>query len=209
MLEALELKSACREIKRLAPAWRFSRSDLPRSGCIGPQQLLPVLGADRQQPLAMQWGLIGHFLDHPPLHPVLSLPAAGLDRRPFYNRIFRRGRCLVPLTAWRLQLPRQRGQTRLSAAGRPLLCAALCDEHPCFGLSVALLTVPASHGWPRGSDQQPWILPPAATLRWLQEEGAEEAGWLDEMLAQAAPIAWESEQLPPPEISPQLTFAFA
>lgn len=211
MCSQFELKVKARGLGRCLPKLHVSPQQIPRAPEMNPRDPVLMLRAEADAYVAAtaRWGLMGSFLSLDPQVPVLSLRGEGLADMPFYGKIFRSKRCLVPATAffsWQTVGRSEHRKLRLShPAGEVLLLAAVFDEHPQVGTSCALVTRDV------GGRRLPVILNRAAAGFWLADFAdfpefpvAEFA----EVLSFEAP-ALRSEVMPEPEMSPQLAFRFA
>lgn len=158
----------------------------------------------------MRWGLVGAFLDRDPAVPVTVLPGEGLVSRPFYSRLLRQHRCLIPASAF-VDGNYASGSARelrlCDSAGEALMIAGVFDHHPKFGLSCAMLSTEVA-GRCLPVRRVPLILDTEACAFWLaaHDEFPDE----DFKVLLGTPSSWalHHELLPPPEVSPQLAFSF-
>ena len=195
---ARHLLPASKTIAAKAPALMFSTPAAAEDE-VPHQTLLPEAGQ-------ASWGLIGAFLDREPALPLTGLPAQGLLHRPFYSRIVRTRRCLLPLSAF---YPTER--QRLTPDQGAVMVAGVYDDHPRFGRTCAFLTHPANQRGIAGG-QLPWVLDPVLWPVWLAHYAEFPEDLFEQMAALQAEkpsVSWALEILPPPEISPQLSFQFA
>ena len=213
MCQCIELGVAVRDLKKQFPGlplaqWPARRRELVQTGDLAQViRLDPALGQAELQ--LARWGLVGGFLDAPPSRPLQMLPLAGLDKRPFYNRLLAGQRCAIAVRSF--VLPGLRGQLdrRVERAdGRGILLAALYDHHPQVGWSFALIEAsgpPAlrpANGWPLVLTEDDCAVWFGDWSAYLAESGLQlpDAG-------QA--LAWQVTALPRPEPSPQLALNFA
>lgn len=210
MCVRIELRTSVRELNRQLPGLRLARHDLPPGGSAANEPAL-ILRDGGGGPLGefARWGLVGSFLDLPPARPVLALAFAGLASRPFYSRLLRGQRCLLPATAWIVAGERGIGETRVAdAAGRPLMLAGVFDRHPRAGTTCALLST-ATGGQGAAVSSLPLLLGPAACAVWLGAGDEFPGEAFAAALAEQPVLPLTRTALPPPEPSPQLAFAFA
>lgn len=205
MCVRIEQKTSARDLNRQLPGLHLTRQDLPGGGELAANDPALILRNGGDGPLAefARWGLVGSFLDLAPARPVLTLAYAGLASRPFYSRLLRTQRCLLPASAVIVANPGGRGETRGAGSGRPLLLAGVFDRHPQAGTTCALLSVPAAAG------SRPLLLGPAAAALWLAAGDEFPGDEFTAAMAEEAPIPLTLSELPPPEPSPQLAFSFA
>lgn len=211
MCSQFELKVKARKLSKCLPRLQVGRAEMPRGGEMNPHDPVLTLRAEAGAHVATtaRWGLMGSFLSLDPQVPVLSLRSEGLAGMPFYGRIFRQQRCLVPATAFFTWQTAGRGESRklrLSRAnGELLLLAAVFDRHPQVGTSCALVTRDV------GGRRLPIILDSPAAAFWLADFAdfpEFPAAEFAEVMSSEMP-ALLSELVPEPEISPQLAFRFA
>jgi len=211
MCSQFELKVKARGLGKCLPGLHVSPQQIPRRPEMNPRDPVLMLSAEADAYVAAtaRWGLMGSFLSLDPQVPVLSLRGEGLADMPFYGKILRSKRCLVPATAFFTWQTPGRGESRklrLShPAGEVLLFAAVFDEHPQVGTSCALVTRDV------GGRRLPVILNRLAASFWLADFAdfpEFPAAAFAEILALEAP-ALLSEVVPEPEMSPQLAFRFA
>lgn len=205
MCVRIEQRTSARDLNRQLPGLRLTRHDLPGGGERAANDPALILCAGGDGPLGefARWGLVGSFLDLAPARPVLALSYAGLASRPFYSRLLRGQRCLLPASAFIVAGAGGRGETRVAAAsGRPLLLAGVFDHHRQAGTTCALLSVPAAAG------SQPLLLGPAAAALWLKAGDEFPGDEFAAAMAEETPTPLMLTELLPPEPSPQLAFAF-
>ncbi|NTV72203.1 MAG: SOS response-associated peptidase [Azonexaceae bacterium] len=214
MCGCYELKARIRALNRRFPQLHPSHGELPRSGEMHPND--PVLMVTAGTPgfvgSLARWGLVGSFLDQPPRSPLLTLPAEGLASKPFYSKILKRNRCLIPATAFHecQTLVGGKQQMRISeASGELLIFAGIFDHHPLAGTTCAILTTAADATVGRIHSRMPVILDRDESSFWLSDHAdfpeAEFAAILDTPSRHALTM----EAIIEAEPSPQLSLAFA
>lgn len=212
MCVRIELRTSVRELNRQLPGLRLARHDLPPGGQSAANQPALMLRNGGGAPFGefARWGLVGSFLDLPPARPVLALPFAGLASRPFYSRLLRGQRCLLPATALIVTGEGGRGEVRVAdAAGRPLMLAGIFDRHPRAGTTCALLNSAATAMTAAVGKTLPLLLGPATCAVWLGAGDEFPDEEFSAALAEEPAVQLTRTLLPPPEPSPQLAFAFA
>lgn len=212
----IQLGVAMRDLKKqfpglMAAQWPARRREEIQAGdlvqVIRPD--LPGSDSSAARPELARWGLVGAFLDAPPSRPLQMLPLAGLDKRPFYNRLLAGQRCAVAVRSF--VLPGLRGQLdrRVARAdGRGMLLAAVYDHHPQVGWSFALIEAGApgqlgpTSGWPL-------MLHEEDAAVWFGDWQAHVAEFGLQLPGAERGLTWQVEALPRPEPSPQLALNFA
>lgn len=208
MCGQFELKVKARALSKCLPKLELSQQQMPLADEMNPRDpvLMLLAEAGAYVPAIARWGLAGSFLTRDPHIPVINLCAEGLADTPFYGKIFRRKRCLLPATAFLARPAMARGERQklrfYHPAGEALLFAAVFDHHPVVGTSCALLTRAA------GERRVPVILGRDAAAFWLTDFPEFPAAEFDEILFGELP-ALLSEVVIEPEASPQLAFKFA
>lgn len=216
MCGSYELKTTANELVRHFRQLAFGQPDMPRGNEMRPAAQVLMLSGNCKASCARQarWGLVGHFLAAVPALPLMTLGCEGLVCKPFYSKILQKNRCLIPATAffeWQAQLGGG-GKKRIRfshARGKPMLFAGIFDQHPVAGVTCAILTRQADHAVQAVNGRMPMILNPDEYAFWL-DDYAEFPGDEFEMLMQSASrCPLKAELVPEPEVSPQLSFAFA
>lgn len=222
MCKRYELGAGVREIVRhfrglpssfpLPLSLPLSRTQMPAGKAVQPRERAPLIGrqGDAWTVLQARWGLVGAFLDREPALPVTTLAAEGLARRPFYSRLLGPQRCLVPLTAVFDETAGGGQRFRASGMrGELLLAAGVFDHHPQAGTTFALLTRTRRPGQPAWPGRWPVLLRADEGANWLDCSATPTEADAEALLVQAEPLELRVDELPPPEISPQLAFHFA
>ena len=209
-----ELKAKARELNRLFPQLRLTPGDMPHTGEILPTKPVLMITGNSSGYVASKarWGLVGHFLDKEPRSPLTTLPSEGLSTKPFYSKILKRNRCLIPATAyyeWQSQAGHAQKIRISQPNGAPLIFAGVFDHHPQAGTTCAILTTLADVSIRRIHDRMPLILDRDESNFWLDEhvefpEAEFEA--IPNMLSQPSlTLEIVMEEAP----SPQLSLVFA
>jgi putative SOS response-associated peptidase YedK len=214
MCGCYELKAKARELNRYFPQLRLSQLEMPRSGEIHPTDAVLMITAHRTGYLATKarWGLVGSFLDKEPRSPLTTLHSEGLAAKPFYSKILKRSRCLIPATAfyeWQ-SLAGIKQKMRISQPrGEALLFAGIFDHHPLAGTTCAILTTTADASVRQIHERMPVILSREESSCWLDDYDefpeTEFATMLQAPSGQALSIEAVIEEAP----SPQLSLVFA
>jgi putative SOS response-associated peptidase YedK len=215
MCGSYELKASAKDLARHFPGLHLRRSEIPCQEEMHPTDRVLMLTGNGPGIFghAARWGLVGSFLEITPRTPLTKLRSEGLAATPFYNRLLKGKRCLVPATAFFESKPgadRTQQKTRIShPVGKLLFFAGVFDQHPAAGTTCAILTMPA-HG-PVGAacERMPLILGRDDAAFWLDEHPEFPADKFA-ALAESPPrmdLKLETVEEPPP--SPQLSFEFA
>jgi len=208
MCGQFELRVKARGLSKCLPKLHLNQQQMPRGPEMNPRDpvLMLLADADAYSAATARWGLAGSFLTHDPQIPVINLRGEGLADMPFYGKIFRRKRCLVPATAFFAREAMARGERqklRFSHLdGDLLLFAAVFDRHPVAGTSCALVTRDV------GERRMPVILGRDAAAFWLTDFPEFPVAEFDEILFGELPTLL-CERVIEPEASPQLAFKFA
>jgi putative SOS response-associated peptidase YedK len=214
MCAGYELKAKARELNRWFPQLHLGQGDMPRPEKMHPTD--PVLmitgGSTGYLGSKARWGLVGSFLDHEPRSPLITLPGEGLASKPFYSKILKRNRCLIPATAfyaWQSVAGGQRKMRISQAKGDALMFAGIFDHHPLAGTTCAILTTAADATVSWIHERMPVILDREESGFWLSQHvefpDAEFAAMLQTPSRHTLTIEAVIEAAP----SPQLSLVFA
>ena len=174
MCGCYELKAKARALNRHFPQLHLSQGEMPQTGEINPTDAVLMITGNSTGYLAAKarWGLVGSFLDQAPRSPLTTLPSEGLASKPFYSKILKRSRCLIPATAfyeWQ-SLAGAKQKMRISQpTGETLMFAGIFDHHPLAGTTCAILTTTADATVSRVHDRMPVILGHDEGSFWLSE----------------------------------------
>lgn len=215
MCERYELKVTARDLIRHLPQLHLARHELPRAEEMFPMDpvLIVTRNSDGYAGSNARWGLVGSFLDDAPHRPIVDLRSEGLESKPFYGKILKRNRCLIPATAffeWQSVGDGNKQKLRFACAkGEPLMFAGVFDHHRHAGTTCAMLTMKSNPTVGRVHDRMPIILGREESAFWLDchpEFPAEDfAALIEESSCRRLTV----EALSLPEVSPQLAFDFA
>jgi len=214
MCECYELKASTRELVRHFKLLDLGQQEISQRAEMHPTD--PVLMVTRNSAgyLASRarWGLVGSFLDLEPLNPPINLHSEGLEAKPFYGKILKRNRCLIPATAffeWQAVSGGKRKVRISDSRQKTLMLAGIYDQHRRAGTTCAILTMAANDSVAPIHPRMPVILTQEEGAFWLAEHDEFPSDAYAEMLQPASRGALLTEVLAEPEISPQLAFAFA
>lgn len=215
MCVSYELKASAKDLARHFPGLQLRRGEMPGQDEMRPTDRVLMLTGNGPAVLghAARWGLVGSFLEAEPRTPLTKLRSEGLAATPFYNRLLRAKRCLVPATAFFEAKPgaaRTPQKTRIShPVGKLLFFAGVFDQHPSAGTTCAILTTPA-HG-PVGAacERMPLILGREDAAFWLDDHPEFPAERFASLAEASPPVDLKLEAVEEPPPSPQLAFAFA
>ena len=210
-----ELKATARDLTRHFQQLRLGPRDMPRSEEISPMD--PVLILSRRSEgyfgSNARWGLVGQFLDAEPHSPITTLRAEGLVTTPFYSKILKQKRCLIPATAffeWQNPVGDTRQKIRIShPKGAPLMLAGVFDHHPQAGTTCAILTTEANTSLQPLQPRMPLVLTQEECTFWLQEHAEFPSTEFAAIIQPSSRCALKLETVDEEEYSPQLLLAFA
>jgi putative SOS response-associated peptidase YedK len=214
MCRSYEQKTSHRELSRQFRHLQPGMPELPRSEEVFARDPVLILtgAGERIFSRSARWGLVGSFLDRPPREPLINLRSEGLATTPFYSRILKHQRCLIPASAffeWQGRPDNNGHKLRISHdKGKTLMFAGIFDTHPNAGTTCAILTVPADGVVAPNNDRMPLMLDSVASAFWLQEHAEFPEDDYIALTGLPAPRL-KTESIAPPEISPQLAFEFA
>lgn len=214
MCGCYELKAKARTLNRQFPQLHLEPGEMPRAGEMHPAApvLMIVAGDNRHSGRTARWGLVGSFLDKEPRSPVISLPSEGLACKPFYSKILRRNRCLIPATSfheWQKLLGGKQKVRISHPAGEVLMFAGIFDHHPLAGTTCAILTTAADETVGRIHDRMPLILDRDEGRFWLNDHGDFPEAEFEAMLETPSRRVLTVEAIIEEAPSPQLSLAFA
>lgn len=210
MCGCYELKAKARALNRQFPALHLELGDMPRPGEMHPGDpvLMIVASGDGHSGRKARWGLVGSFLDKEPRSPVINLPCEGLACKPFYGKILRRNRCLIPATAfheWQKLLGGKQKVRISHPVGEVLMFAGIFDHHPLTGTTCAILTTAADETVSRIHDRMPLILDRDEGRFWLNDHAdfpeAEFEAILQTPSRRALTVEAVIEEAPSPQLS--------
>lgn len=208
MCGRFELRLKAKELAKRYRLFALRPQDMPFSEemAAGDPVLMLAGRWDALIPRKVRWGLVGHFLAAMPTQPPLTLAGEGLVERPFYSKILQRNRCLIPATAFfGMETLGHEGRQKIrysDAKGRPLLFAGIYDEHPIAGSTCAIVTV-------AGQERMPLMLDRDACSIWLAEYDEFPGDVFEALIEHGGAGELRRERVAEPEVSPQLSFAFA
>jgi putative SOS response-associated peptidase YedK len=215
MVGCYELKATAGMLVRQFPSLHCLQGRIVRKEEIMPAEHVPVVTGEAGllSGELVRWGLVGSFLEQAPPVPVTTLRGEDLDSRPFYGRLLKEKRCLIPATAffeWCTDASGNRRRARFShPASKPFLMAGVFDRHPRAGTSCAILTISANEALAAFSERMPLILSRDEAVFWLSEHPefpADEFAAMTQQLSRM-PLKVDLEALCRP--SSQLSLAFA
>jgi putative SOS response-associated peptidase YedK len=214
MCGCYELKAKARELNRHFPLLHLAQSEMPRGIEMHPTDPVLIITASSTGYLGhmARWGLVGSFLDQPPRHPMINLHSENLANTPFYSKILKRNRCLIPATAFYESQSVANGKQKIrisQTAGETLMFAGVFDHHPQAGTTCAILTTAADEPISLIHDRMPLILSREECKFWLEEYAEFPVCDFATMLQARSPQAFKLELIAEEAPSPQLSLAFA
>lgn len=213
MCGCYELKAKARELNRHFRQLHLGQREMPRSRDMHPTDpVLMITGSSTgYQASNARWGLVGSFLDREPRSPIINLHGEGLVAKPFYSKILKRSRCLIPATAfyeW-LTLAGTKQKIRISqSTGETLMFAGIFDHHPLAGTTCAILTTAANETIRPVHDRMPVILDRDESSFWLDDHAEFPEADFAVMLQTPSRHALTAETVIEEEPSPQLSLFF-
>lgn len=214
MCGCYELKAKARELNRHFPLLHLAQGEMPCTVEMRPADpvLMITAGSTGYLGRKARWGLVGSFLDLPPRSPLINLHSEGLAAKPFYSKILKRSRCLIPATAfyeWQSVAGRKQKMRICQPAGETLMLAGIFDHHPLAGTTCAMLTTAADETVSRIHERMPLILGRDESSFWLDEHAEFPDSEFAAMLQTSTRHALTIEAVVEEEPSPQLSFSFA
>ena len=208
-----ELKAKARALNRHFPQLHLSQGEMPQTGEINPTDAVLMITGNSTGYLAAKarWGLVGSFLDHAPRSPLTTLPSEGLASKPFYSKILKRSRCLIPATAfyeWQSLAGRKHKMRISQPTGETLMFAGIFDHHPLAGTTCAILTTAADATVSRIHDRMPVILGHDEGSFWLSEHEEFPEAEFAALLQTPSLHTLTIEEVIEEEPSPQLSLIF-
>lgn len=214
MCGSYELRAKARALNRQFPALHIDPAVMPESVEMQPTEPVLMIAASPTgyRGIKARWGLVGSFLDREPRTAPTTMPSEGLITKPFYSKILKKNRCLVPATAfheWQLQAGRRQKMRICHAKDRLLMFAAIFDHHPLAGTTCAILTAAADETLKGMPARLPLMLEGEECRFWLDEHAEFPDEAFETLLHNPAPPPLSIEALIEAPPSPQLSLAFA
>ena len=210
-----ELKASAKSLIAHFQGLRLATKEVQQRGEIFPSDSVLMLFGGEQgiQALQARWGLVGSFLDVPPKNVLINLRSEGIPNKPFYGRLLRHRRCILPATAyfeWQVHAGGGKQKFRISnSIGKPLWIAGIYDHHPAVGVSCAMLTTDANDRIGGIHSRMPVILSGEKVDWWLAEHEELPEDEFGALINSVAQCDLKAELALEPEPSPQLAFEFA
>ena len=209
-----ELKAKARDLNRHFPQLYLGQGEMPQTVEICPTNLVLMITGHNNGHLGgmARWGLVGSFLDQPPRSPLINLRSEGLAAKPFYSKILKRSRCLIPATAffeWQPVEGRKQKMRISQPNGELLMLAGIFDHHPDAGTTCAILTTAADESISRIHERMPLILGREESSFWLEEHTEFPDDEFAEILQNPSRHTLLIETVIEEAPSPQLSLVFA
>lgn len=213
MCECYELNAKASALNRRFPLLRLAQADMPRSFEMHPTDPVLMITSTGSGPMGStaRWGLVGSFLDHEPRNPLITLPGVALSCRPFYSKILKRSRCLIPATAFHAwqRLANGMQKIRISGlSGELLMFAGIFDHHPLAGTTCAILTSGANAAVGAIQERMPILLEQKVCNFWLGEHADFPDAEFEAVLNAPSQYRLKIEPVIEEAPSPQLALAF-
>ncbi len=209
-----ELKAKARDLNRHFPQLFLAQGEMPQRVEMCPTDLLLMITSHNNGHLGgmARWGLVGSFLDQPPRSPLINLRSEGLAAKPFYSKILKRSRCLIPATAffeWQPSAGRKQKMRISQPNGELLMLAGVFDHHPSAGTTCAILTTAADETVSRIHERMPLILGREECSFWLADHAEFPDDAFAEILQTPSRQGLSIEAVIEEAPSPQLSLLFA
>ncbi|MER2538828.1 MAG: SOS response-associated peptidase [Azonexus sp.] len=209
-----ELKAKARDLNRHFPQLHLGQGEMPQMVEMRPTDSVLMITRHHNGHLGgkARWGLVGSFLDQAPRNPLINLRSEGLATKPFYSKILKRSRCLIPATAffeWQSVAGKKQKMRISQPNGEALMLAGVFDHHPGAGTTCAILTTAADETVSRIHDRMPLILGREESNFWLNEYAEFPDDEFAAMLQTPSQCALLVETIIEEAPSPQLTLVFA
>ena len=209
-----ELKAKARDLNRHFPQLHLGQGEMPQMVEMRPTDSVLMITRHHNGHLGgkARWGLVGSFLDQAPRSPLINLRSEGLATKPFYSKILKRSRCLIPATAffeWQSVAGRKQKMRISQPNGETLMLAGVFDHHPDAGTTCAILTTAADETVSKIHDRMPLILGREESSFWLNEYAEFPDDEFAAILQTPARQALSIEAVIEEEPSPQMSLAFA
>lgn len=214
MCGSYELRTKASALNRQFPPLHLGLPDMPHSVEMLPAEPVLMITASTigYQGNKARWGLVGSFLDREPRNPPLTMPGEGLVTKPFYSKILKRNRCLIPATAfheWQSLAGRWQKMRISHAKGKALMFAGIFDHHPLAGTTCAILTTAADELFGGNQARMPLMLAREECEFWLEEHAEFPDEAFEMLLHNPVPPPLMMEAVVEDAPSPQLSLAFA
>jgi putative SOS response-associated peptidase YedK len=210
-----ELMATAKELVKYLQLLSLVERDMPHAEEIHPMDSVLMLTGKGTGIVgnSAKWGLVGSFLNCQPNSPPINLRSEGLESKPFYGKLLKRNRCLIPATAffeWQSVAGGRKQKLRISDfKGKPLLLAGVFDHHRLAGSTCAILTMAANDTIAPVHDRMPVILSREEGIFWLAEHPEFPSDEFSEIMRASPRRSLMAVAVEEPEVSPQLSFAFA
>ena len=214
MCGCYELKAKAKALNRQFRQLHIGQREMPCSHEMQPGNPVLMITGTPHGHIASnaKWGLVGRFLNAAPLKPVTTLCGEGLASKPFYSKILKNNRCLIPATAfheWQILNGNQQKIRISHSQNEPLIFAGIFDHHPLAGTTCAILTTAANGPMRAIHQRMPVILCRDECSFWLEEHAEFPEAEFEAMLQTASVDALTMEEIAVEAPSPQMSFGFA
>lgn len=209
-----ELKTKARELNKQFQQLHIGQREMPCTDEMQPGNPVLIITGSPHGHLASnaKWGLVGSFLDFAPPQAITTLRSEGLASKPFYNKILKSKRCLIPATAffeWQISSTGKQKIRISHPHNQPLIFAGIFDHHPLAGTTCAILTTAANESMCGIHHRMPVILNRDERSFWLEEHAEFPDTEFAAMLQTASGDALMMEAIIEKAPSPQMSLAFA
>ena len=209
-----ELKTKARELNKQFQQLHIGQREMPCTEEMQPGNPVLIITGSPHGHLASnaKWGLVGSFLDFAPPKPITTLCSEGLASKPFYSKILKNKRCLIPATAFFEWQASGNGKQKIRISHtnhEPLIFAGIFDHHPLAGTTCAILTTAANESMCVVHHRMPVILGREERSFWLEDHAEFPEAEFVTMLQTASSDALMMEAIIEEAPSPQMSLASA
>ena len=209
-----ELTAKARELNKQFQQLHIGQREMPCTEEMQPGNPVLIITGSPHGHLASnaKWGLVGSFLDLAPPKPITTLCSEGLASKPFYSKILKSKRCLIPATAFFEWQATTNGKQKIRISHtnhEPLIFAGIFDHHPLAGTTCAILTTAANESMCVVHHRMPVILGREERSFWLEDHAEFPEAEFVTMLQTASSDALMMEAIIEEAPSPQMSLAFA
>jgi len=215
MCRRYELKATARDLIKHFQGLHLGPREMPQTEEMSPTDSVLIVSSNSDGYFGSnaRWGLVGNFLDFEPHSPIINVRGEGLESTPFYNKILKQKRCLIPATAffeWQPLGGGEKQKVRIShRKGLPLMFAGIFDHHQYAGTTCAILTTAANESVGQVDERMPLVLGRDEWAFWLNDHAEFPSAEFDAILQPSSRCSLKIEAVNEEECSPQMSLLFA